>query len=58
MPLYSYKCIENNHIYNESRKINENQKETHCPECGSILRRAYSAPAIQFNGSGFYKTSS
>lgn len=56
MPLYNYRCIANDHRYAESRKINENQRQTYCPECGSILRREYSAPAIQLKGSGFYKT--
>lgn len=23
MPTYNYKCVENNHIYTESRKMNE-----------------------------------
>lgn len=57
MPTYNYKCVENNHIYTESRKMNEKQIVDSCPECGSELKRSYSAPGIQFVGSGFYKTS-
>lgn len=57
MPTYNYKCVENNHIYIESRKMSEQQIVNYCPECGSKLKRTYSAPSIQFVGSGFYKTS-
>ena len=27
-----------------------------CPECGDKLKRQYTAPAITFNGDGFYST--
>jgi hypothetical protein len=27
-----------------------------CPHCGGKLKKAFSAPAIQFKGSGFYTT--
>jgi predicted nucleic acid-binding Zn ribbon protein len=27
-----------------------------CPRCGGQLKKAFSAPAIQFKGSGFYTT--
>jgi predicted nucleic acid-binding Zn ribbon protein len=27
-----------------------------CPHCGGKLKKAFSAPAIQFKGSGFYIT--
>jgi predicted nucleic acid-binding Zn ribbon protein len=30
--------------------------QSHCPKCGSDMRKMISSPAIQFKGSGFYKT--
>jgi putative FmdB family regulatory protein len=56
MPTYNYICIDNDHACSESRKMTEDQIITCCPECGSQLKRDYSAPGIQFVGSGFYKT--
>jgi putative FmdB family regulatory protein len=29
---------------------------THCPKCGGAMKKLLSSPAIQFKGSGFYKT--
>jgi putative FmdB family regulatory protein len=29
---------------------------THCPKCGGDMKKLLSAPAIQFKGSGWYKT--
>ena len=29
---------------------------THCPKCGGDVRKLISSAAIQFKGSGFYKT--
>ena len=57
MPTYNYKCKDNLHSYTEIRSIAEDQKNTECPECSSELKRVFDAPVIQFNGSGFYKTS-
>ena len=57
MPVYDYRCKDNLHSYTESRSITEDQKNDECPECGSELKRVFDAPGIQFNGSGFYKTS-
>lgn len=53
MITYEYKCKENGHLYSEMRSINEDQKNTECPECGSTLLRIYSVPPIMFKGEGF-----
>jgi len=29
---------------------------SHCPKCGGEVKKLISSPAIQFKGSGFYKT--
>ena len=55
MPLYEYQC------QRCSERIEIIQKMTdppysHCPKCGGDMRKLLSSPAIQFKGSGFYKT--
>jgi putative FmdB family regulatory protein len=57
MPTYNYRCRDNLHSYTENRSITKDQQNYECPECGSELKRVFYAPGIQFNGSGFYKTS-
>ncbi len=55
MPLYEYQCV------NCSERIEILQRTSdspydHCPKCGGEMKKLVSAPAIQFKGSGFYKT--
>ena len=55
MPLYEYHCA----VCNERSEILQKVSDppyTHCPKCGGEMRKLFSAPAIQFKGSGFYKT--
>jgi len=55
MPLYEYQCMQ----CNERTEILQNISDppyTHCPKCGGEMKKLLSAPAIQFKGSGFYKT--
>jgi putative FmdB family regulatory protein len=54
MASYEYTC-DNGHTYVEVRSMNEDQKETQCPECGGDLKRIYTAPPIGFKGAGFAK---
>lgn len=56
MPVYEYICI-NNHTHLEKRSIHEEQIQTNCPTCGSVLKQNYNAPLIQLKGSGFYRNS-
>lgn len=51
MPLYDFKC----NVCKEVKETNENIPPA-CTTCGEIMVRVYSAPAIQFKGTGFYKT--
>lgn len=53
MPTYEYKCQDNQHPFTEIRGINDKQQQETCPECGSSLMRVFSAPPIQFKGSGY-----
>jgi putative FmdB family regulatory protein len=58
MATYEYKCKDNNHIYTESRSMEEDQKMFECMDCGSELVRVFDATPTIFNGPGFYKTDS
>lgn len=55
MPIYEYQCNE----CRERHEIIQNLSDaplTHCPKCGGEMKKLISSPAIQFKGSGFYKT--
>ena len=51
MPLYDYAC-ENGHTKEIPHGMNESPR-MHC-HCGKPLRKAMSAPVINFKGEGFY----
>lgn len=55
MPLYEYQC----QSCGERTEVIQSMSDaplTECPKCGGALKKLLSAPAIQFKGSGFYKT--
>jgi putative FmdB family regulatory protein len=55
VPLYEYKCLK---CGRKTEKI-ENVAGPHlrkCPHCGGKVEALFSAPAIQFKGSGWYVT--
>ncbi len=55
MPLYEYECLK---CGRKTEKI-ENVAGPHlkkCPHCGGKVEALFSAPAIQFRGSGWYVT--
>lgn len=55
MPIYEYHCKQ----CDEKTEIIQSISDppfTHCPKCGGEIRKLISSPAIQFKGSGFYKT--
>lgn len=55
MPLYEYQCTK---CKRRTEKI-ENVAGPHlkkCPHCGGKVEPLFSAPAIQFKGSGWYVT--
>ena len=55
MPLYEYQC----QSCKERVEIIQNLSDppySHCPKCGGDMKKLISSPAIQFKGSGFYKT--
>ena len=55
MPLYEYQCTQCNERSEILRKLGD-PPYTHCPKCGGEVKKLHSSPAIQFKGSGFYKT--
>ena len=55
MPIYEYECKQCNERMEIIQRISD-PPFTHCPKCGSEVRKLFSSPAIQFRGSGFYKT--
>lgn len=55
MPLYEYECTQ----CAERVEIIQNLSDppySHCPKCGGDMKKLFSAPAIQFKGTGWYKT--
>jgi putative FmdB family regulatory protein len=55
MPLYEYQCTACNERSEVLQKFSD-PPHSHCSKCGGEMKKLHSAPAIQFKGSGFYKT--
>jgi len=55
MPLYEYQCTKCAERVEVIQKHSD-PPYSHCPKCGGDMRKLFSSPAIQFKGSGFYKT--
>jgi putative FmdB family regulatory protein len=55
MPIYEYQCKECNDREEVIQKISD-APLTQCAKCGGEMKKLHSSPAIQFKGSGFYKT--
>jgi putative FmdB family regulatory protein len=55
MPIYEYQCNECSERHEIIQRFSE-APVTVCPKCGGGMRKLISSPAIQFKGSGFYKT--
>jgi len=51
MPLYDFKC----NYCNSVIEI-DNPNPPMCTTCGNTMARIWSAPAVHFKGTGFYKT--
>ncbi|GAA4637954.1 hypothetical protein GCM10023196_093800 [Actinoallomurus vinaceus] len=57
MPTYQYACTECGEPLEVVQKFSDDAL-TECPACGGRLRKVFSAAAIVFKGSGFYRTDS
>jgi putative FmdB family regulatory protein len=55
MPLYEYQCTNCGERVEILQRVDD-PPFGHCPKCGGEMKKLLSAPAIQFKGSGFYKT--
>lgn len=55
MPLYEYACQKCGERIEIIQQLSDPPYSI-CPKCGGELRKLISSPAIQFKGSGFYKT--
>jgi putative FmdB family regulatory protein len=57
VPTYQYACTECGEPLEVVQKFTDDAL-TECPACGGRLRKVFSAAAIVFRGSGFYRTDS
>ena len=57
MPIYDYHCDHCGHSFSSVQSFSDPPLEK-CPSCGRRPRRLFTAPAIVFKGSGWYKTDS
>ncbi len=57
MPKYEYACKSCGERLEVLQSFSD-APLTECPACGGPLRKVFSAPAITFKGSGFYRTDS
>jgi putative FmdB family regulatory protein len=55
MPLYTYRCIENDHEFQVRQRMVDDPL-TECAVCGGPVRRVVSSVGVVFKGSGFYVT--
>jgi putative FmdB family regulatory protein len=55
MPLYEYKCLKCNTVFEVIQKVSDPRLKK-CIKCGGPVTKTISAPAIQFKGSGWYIT--
>jgi len=55
MPIYEYVCEKCGEKTEVIQRVGEAPLRV-CPHCGGRLKKAISAPAIQFKGSGWYVT--
>jgi putative FmdB family regulatory protein len=53
MPLYEYVCKQCKRHTEKIQKFSDSEI-TQCPNCGGVLERVISAPAIAFKGGGWY----
>lgn len=55
MPLYEYQCAKCGERIEVIQRMSDPPPAT-CTKCGGDMKKLISSPAIQFKGSGFYKT--
>jgi len=55
MPLYEYKCTTCGFVFEILQKVNDPLIKK-CIHCKGPVKKLFSAPAIQFKGTGWYVT--
>lgn len=55
MPLYEYKCSSCGSVFEVMQRFSDQPLKVH-QNCGGILERLISPPALQFKGTGWYVT--
>lgn len=55
MPIYEYDCDSCGKRTEAIQRVGEKPLKI-CPRCGGRLKKAFSAPAVHFKGSGWYVT--
>ena len=55
MPLYEYQCVQCGERVEIIQRLSD-PPHSECAKCGGQMKKLMSAPAIQFKGSGWYKT--
>jgi putative FmdB family regulatory protein len=55
MPLYEYQCRKCQETVEVIQRMSD-PPQSLCAKCGGDMKKLISSPAIQFKGSGFYKT--
>jgi putative FmdB family regulatory protein len=55
MPIYEYVCTKCGRKTEIIQRMGD-APLAKCPDCGAKVKKAFSAPAIQFKGSGWYVT--
>jgi putative FmdB family regulatory protein len=53
LPLYAYRCTQCGHRFEKIQNFSA-EPESVCPQCGGVLERPLTAPALQFKGAGWY----
>jgi putative FmdB family regulatory protein len=54
MPIYDYKCESNHMTELKLPMLQETPSTTSCKNCGSVAKRVFVAPVVEFKGDGFY----
>lgn len=55
MPIYEYECSACQKRFERIQRLSD-PLLTVCPQCGGGVHKAFSVPALQFKGSGWYVT--
>lgn len=53
MPLYEYRCTDCGYTFEKIQNFSA-KPETECPKCQGFLIRPVTAPALRFEGAGWY----